>query len=1170
MTITEEAGFGLEHNGFDIDQNGGGSGPERPLASSRVDLRAVDVPLLYVAGATEGTVQWKAERFQLVNWGGFEGRERFDFHPGSTLISGASGTGKSTLLDAYIALMMPADVPFNGASNDAVGGRARSADQRNLLSYLRGQTDTTTDESTGRERAKVLRGDRVATWGAIGMTFVNDHGRRFTALRAYYVPARASRVGEYTMRMATIEGELDLADLAGAVESVFAPKVLKSMFPGLKTHDTYAAFASTLHTRLGIGANGDGEKALRLLVRIQSGHQIRTVDELYKEMVLERPATFAAADRAIEHFDALETAYVAMQTEQKKADLLRPITARHAALLAAEAEMDTIDTFGLTATGDTPIALWALRTEGQLLDVAVDTNRDQRAATFDLLRAATQKESGLAGQLDDAKEEHRANGGADLERLTQLIEQERTRRDHKVLTRSQVAQATVALGAPLATQNDFDRLHADATGFLAAFSATAAELRGRRDDLLRSQVPLSSRKRELVDERTSLAGRSGRVPKFLDDLRRDAAAAAGMTCDELPFVAELIDVAADQTRWRPALETVLGGSARTLLVPLEQLEHFSRAIDPLHLRGQLTFQGAPHAAHRDRSADPSRVAGKLLFKESPFSEWVHAHISDPARNALCVETPADLAGPGYRVTLAGQTRRGTRGTHGKADRANIIGFSSDEAIADIDTQLASLDTQLDTLGDQVRAVERTQDDLERKRAGYEAALRYTWDDIDVDGAQARIDEHAQARDRILSADDRLQALQAHIDHLAGQLELARETRFGLERDKKDLAAEHETLFSRQDDVNDELERLDREGRIALTDEHAARLDDEFTQASAPNDPADLGEFVANLARLRTRLSASLETARAEADRARDDLIRTFSLYLDQWPDPNLSTTIEAYGDYAAVLETILATGLHERQAEWRARLTKWSGEDLVPLAGAMESAIDDIRDRMDPINAILSNLPFGANRDRLRIKLRRLTPDHVVTFKRELRTLSSGATKELSEHELEGRFKSLRTFMAQLRHRNDPRALPDLSDRDRLLDVRRHVEITAERHSLDGALLSTHAALGGKSGGESQELVAFIVGAALRFRLGDDENARPTFAPVFLDEGFVKSDAEFAGRAVEAWKGLGFQLIVGAPLDKVTALEPHMDEFLAITKNTTTHYSFVHRVKDGPRAEALR
>jgi uncharacterized protein YPO0396 len=109
---------------------------------------------------------------------------------------------------------------------------------------------------------------------------------------------------------------------------------------------------------------------------------------------------------------------------------------------------------------------------------------------------------------------------------------------------------------------------------------------------------------------------------------------------------------------------------------------------------------------------------------------------------------------------------------------------------------------------------------------------------------------------------------------------------------------------------------------------------------------------------------------------------------------------------------------------------------------------------------------------------------------------------------------------------------------------------------LEGREISTYRELGGKSGGESQELVAFIVGAALRFQLGDETRTRPRFAPVFLDEGFVKADGEHAHRAVNAWRQLGFQLILAVPLDKVTALERHMNLRLAVTKRPDG-YSFI-------------
>ena len=282
-----------------------------------------------VATPTDDTMQWRAALLQLVNWGGFGGLTVVPLRGDATMISGASGVGKSTILDAYTALMMPSDTKFNGASNDAVAGRARGAGQRNLLSYLRGAVDVVDDPRTGRPVEKLLRGKGADTWGAIAMTFVNDQGGRFTVLRTYYVPRRATRSADVQMQLATHDGALPLDTLEVAVPERFHANTLKKLFPGIRVHRTYAEFAAVLHARLGIGANGDGAKALRLLARIQAGNQVRSVDELYKDMVLERPATYAAADRAIEHFDDLDTAHAAMRTEEQKLELLAPITDLH-------------------------------------------------------------------------------------------------------------------------------------------------------------------------------------------------------------------------------------------------------------------------------------------------------------------------------------------------------------------------------------------------------------------------------------------------------------------------------------------------------------------------------------------------------------------------------------------------------------------------------------------------------------------------------------------------------------------------------------------------------------------------------------------------------------------------------------------------------------------------
>ncbi len=1132
-----------------------------------------------VATPSDDTLQWRAELLQLVNWGGFSGRVQVDLHGDATMISGASGVGKSTVLDAYTALMMPSDTKFNGASNDAAAGRARGVGQRNLLSYLRGAVDIVDDPRTGRPVERLLRGRSSDTWGAVAMTFVNDQRRRFTVLRTYYVPRRATRSGEVQMQLATLDAAVDLASLEAAVPDRFHANTLKKLYPGVRVHRTYAEFAAILHARLGIGANGDGAKALRLLSRIQAGNQVRSVDELYKEMVLERPATFAAADRAVEHFDDLESAYTAMRTEEQKLELLAPITALHDRKVAALERAEELDAFGVTAKGDTPVRLWLLRTHARLLGTAVTTNRQGRAEVADELQASTRALSALDADVEAAKEEHRAAGGSTLERLAGDIDREQVLREERLSRRSllvgrmaplldlDAASEDADVEQALESREAFSALVARAEHWLAQHPQEAAVLVAARDEIMGSRYPLLARRKELETERASLQGRAGRVPEHLHALRREVAQASGLSVAELPFVAELIDVAPEESRWRPAIETVLAGTARLMLVPQERLEEFSTALDSLRLRGRLTFEGAELGL--DGPAAPGRVhvAGKLLFQDSPFRGWVQRQVAAPSRNALCVESAAELVGDGYRVTLAGQTRSGRRGSHGRGDSRNIIGFSNADSLAEIDDELASIEKSLDGLDGRLQQVETDTRLLDLRRSAYDAVRSHGFDDLDVASCDARLADLERRRDEILAADDQLNTLEQQIEVLEGRLEDTRRHHFQLGERKTRLDVEHGELVESEDQVNDELERVERSGRAVLSAGQMSRLDEEFAAAAAPDDPEDLARFHDSAGRLQVRLNAAVSTAQVEVENVDRELAGIFRTYQLQWEDPNLGTTAESYPDFTRILADIEATGLAQRRSEWRRRLTEWSGQDLVPLAGAMSASVEEIEDRLEPINTILRRLEFGAEKDRLRIRLRRLSPAHVQVFVRDLRELSKGASRELSEEEMEARFAQLRRFMVQLRRPEPGYDGGGTPDRDRLLDVRRHVEISAERYDrLTGELKSTYRTLGEKSGGESQELVAFIVGSALRFRLGDEMRSRPRFAPVFLDEGFVKADSEFAGRAVQAWKGLGFQLVIGVPLDKVTGLEPHMDELLVVTKHTETHLSSIFPITDADRA----
>ncbi|MCU1425972.1 MAG: hypothetical protein JWM51_2263, partial [Microbacteriaceae bacterium] len=1107
----------------------------------------------HMDGATEGTTQWRAESFQMVNWGGYQGHHAVDFAASATLVSGASGTGKSSLLDAYLALMMPSDTPFNGASNDAGSGRARSVDQRNLMTYLRGKTDSTREADTGAMHDQVLRGADEATWGAVAMTFIDDNKRRFTVLRTYFVSRGANKFGDISMKMATRDGALDLRDLSEAVESRFDKRALKALFTELDVFDTYAAFAQTLYTRLGIGANGEGAKALRLLARIQAGQQVKTVDGLYKSMVLEEPATYAAADKAVAHFEDLERSYGAMVTEAQKAQVLERIPALYRDYESATTQAELVDTFGVTRSGDTPFGLWSLRTERVMLDREADSNAADRRDTRARVVAARETESRLKARVAAVQGQQRENGGDILATLQSELALLGDEREHVAGERAKFDTRVEVLSATIGSEADLLAAQAAAERFLANHAAAEAELEETRDQVQRQSYPIEEQISGLKEERRFLAGRASLIPQHLHNARLRIAEAAGLTADELPFVAELIDVAPTEQSWRRAAEVVLAPITRVMLVDEGRLGELGRAIDPLELPVRVHFEGVALQPFEQQASDSRYVSGKLVHAHSPFSGWVQRRVQAPNVDALCVTSADELSGEGSRVTASGQTRHGNRGAHGmNRDQKPIIGFSSVTRLDEIDEELA-------TLAAKANAFARLSSDagsriaaLRREKEAHRFVLDTVWSSIDVDGAEVRISDKQAERERLLAGSDVLRALQAEEHRLSAELEAAQKHRHAVELDESVLADTHAAIVDRQDAVTDELARIDAEDEVELSPTHAEHLDAQF---SAVGEPGDRAGFDNGVARLRDRLIEQSAQDRRNAQSAQSALTGIFATFQDRWPDPNIGVAMDSYSSYRDILDAVHTLGLHERRQEWKRRLAEWSGQDLVPLTGAFTTSIEEIEDRLRPINEILTTLPFGAGRDRLAISLRRLHRDDTAAFRRELKSLSAGTTHELDDAETESRFTRLRAFMNSIRISEGGSKAG--SQRDDLLDVRKHVEITAVRTTADGVEVSTYSSLGGKSGGESQELVAFVVGAALRFQLGDESRTRPRFAPVFLDEGFVKSDAEFAGRAVEAWKGLGFQLIVGSPLDKVTALEPHMELVLSVTKNNDTGYSYI-------------
>lgn len=164
--------------------------------------------------------------------------------------------------------------------------------------------------------------------------------------------------------------------------------------------------------------------------------------------------------------------------------------------------------------------------------------------------------------------------------------------------------------------------------FLADFPTCETELEAERTQLFEEGSPLTIRREEIVKELESLRGRKGLVPRPMHEARQAMAAAAGLDEADLPFVAELIDLAPDQQDWRAAAEIALHSVARVMLVDVRHHEHLSRVIEPIRMQ-RINFTGVDLAEHQDVHGADGYISGKLIYKPSPFNAWVAERLQRP-------------------------------------------------------------------------------------------------------------------------------------------------------------------------------------------------------------------------------------------------------------------------------------------------------------------------------------------------------------------------------------------------------------------------------------------------------------------------------------------------------------------------------------------------------------
>ncbi|RRJ87557.1 hypothetical protein EG850_04450 [Gulosibacter macacae] len=1066
--------------------------------------------------------QWRLAAVEVANWGTFDGEiHHIPVSREGHLITGPSGSGKSSLLDGIAAVLIPDKwLRFNQA---AQGPRIRG-DDRDLVSYVRGAWSRTANELEDRIESAFLRSG--TTWSGVLLRFEQDADAAPLVLaRLFFLQGSKSARADLRDLRFLERGDATLLDLEPYARTGLKTRPLQQDRPDaiVTTSGKHQQFISRMRSQLGI----KDETSLRLLHKTQSAKHLDNLDHLFREYMLERPETFAFADNAVEQFGELRDAHdhvvmlqqqrdhlLKMQAVSRKFDEAADTAASLSALIQHVRPYQLRRAFGLMRDEQRQRIERAhtLQIDVQRTQSAMRQADDHYRLTS---RRALELGGGLAEQLHDKLRSAQVEAEATATRWRRL--------------RDQLAE--VGINEPPTTAAEHAELRSQIEHELASPGTPGpSHEQSARYFTARTEI-------ERLDRDIKALRHSGvTVPDALLRIRHELATALHLPENVLLFAAELIEVRPEYRDWTGAIERVLRSFALTLLVRTEQLAAARRWVETHRIHARLVFEEVRTDAPTPR---PARAAKSLVHRVAvapgPFARWVEGQLSERFDMA-CVDHVDELDHHVRAVTISGQIKS-SRTRYEKDDRIDIddrqhwILGDKDAKLETLIERRRTAQTELAAAEAEVKRAEMTRDRDQRRRGALAALRQQEWAEVDRDHAELLVTE----------IETQLVALTRNDAELRDAVEQEQESRRLLEAARNDYdeariaQRQHSTAAEELADEIASVQAALERGEIPEVDAQVtATLDARFAAEQrriTRQQLADVGQRVITL------LHDERDAAQGRSFRLSNEFVVLAGEFGNAWPAAmaDLTPTIDDRHGFLELLTSILNQGLPEHVENFQ-RLLRERSTDLVGnLVNEILAAPREIEERVAPVNSSLLRSEFDAERFlRLRVKVSRNAT--VAQFISDLRSVSEGSWLDDDLESAQRRF----TTLAEVMRRFGSSDAVDRRWREQCLDTRMHVTFLAEEIDADGRVHATYDSGAAMSGGQQQKLAFFCLAAALRFQLADTDDAVPKYGTVLLDEAFDKADARYTRMVLDVFREFGFHLVLATPQKLLQTIEPYI------------------------------
>ena len=344
-----------------------------------------------------------------------------------------------------------------------------------------------------------------------------------------------------------------------------------------------------------------------------------------------------------------------------------------------------------------------------------------------------------AAVLRDLERQHREAGGDQIEQWEAEksgLERQRTERLHK---RDQAENACKKLGWSLPdSPQAFAEILGNARREVENWEQCSNDSRAKQFRLDREKKDAEIALSQALKEVQALQRQPSNIPANMLEMRRDIAAAIGISESALPFVGELVEVKPDEAEWQGAIERLLHGFALSLLVDERQYSALVNHSNNTHLGQHLVYHRTVCPEKwQAKPVGANSLVLKLNVKEGAYANWLLAELRQNFDYA-CVDSIQSFRVANHAaITREGQVKH-NKTWHEKDDRRSVgdrrnwaLGFDNREKLGIFLAQVQEQKDAIARLDGEIEKLSAQDKNRAARAMQCQTLVNLQWQEIDM-------------------------------------------------------------------------------------------------------------------------------------------------------------------------------------------------------------------------------------------------------------------------------------------------------------------------------------------------------------------------------------------------------------------------------------------------------